>query len=98
MEFTGAIRYLIGLFRYDQLSTVLGQPGQGNYNAANTFMESFCQYRHSLGLPASVLNICPIEGVGFDHRIVGLVEEREAFARLTGDGKAVVANHVACEA
>jgi NAD(P)-dependent dehydrogenase (short-subunit alcohol dehydrogenase family)/aryl carrier-like protein len=47
------------------LSTVFYQPGQSNYNAANTFMESFCQYRHSLGLPASVLNVCPIEGVGY---------------------------------
>jgi acyl carrier protein len=27
-------------------------------------MESFCQYRHSLGLPASVLSICPIGDVG----------------------------------
>lgn len=47
------------------LSTVFYQPGQCNYNAANTFMESFCQYRHSLGLTASILNICPIEGIGF---------------------------------
>ena len=45
--------------------TIVNQPGQGNYNAANTFLEAFCQYRHSLGLPASVLNICPIEDVGF---------------------------------
>lgn len=47
------------------LATVFDQPGQGKYNAANTFMESFCQYRHTLGLPASVLNICPIESVGY---------------------------------
>ena len=45
--------------------TAVNQPGQGNYNAANTFLEAFCQYRHSLGLPASVLNICPIDDVGF---------------------------------
>jgi acyl carrier protein len=45
--------------------TAMDQPGQGNYSAANTFLEAFCQYRHSLSLPASVLNICPIEGVGF---------------------------------
>lgn len=45
--------------------TIVDQPGQGNYKAANTFLEAFCQYRHSLGLPASVLNICPIDGVGF---------------------------------
>lgn len=43
----------------------MDQPGQANYNAANTFLEAFCQYRHGLGLSASVLNICPIEGVGF---------------------------------
>lgn len=45
--------------------TIVNQPGQGNYNAANTFLEAFCQYRHSLDLPASVLNICPIDDVGF---------------------------------
>ncbi|OCL02964.1 putative polyketide synthase [Glonium stellatum] len=47
------------------LVTLVNQPGQANYNAANTFLEAFCQYRHLLGLPASVLSICPIEGVGF---------------------------------
>lgn len=47
------------------LVTVVEQPGQGNYSAANTYLEAFCQYRQSLSLPASVLNICPIDGVGF---------------------------------
>ncbi|KAE9370652.1 hypothetical protein N431DRAFT_559764 [Stipitochalara longipes BDJ] len=47
------------------LVTIVEQPGQGNYSASNTFLEAFCQYRHSLSLPASVLNICPIDGVGF---------------------------------
>lgn len=47
------------------LVTIVDQPGQGNYQAANTFLEAFCQYRHSLNMPASVLNICPIDGVGF---------------------------------
>jgi aryl carrier-like protein len=45
--------------------TVVDQPGQGNYKAGSTFVESFCQYRHSLGLPASVLSICPIDDVGY---------------------------------
>ena len=39
-------------------------PGQANTSAADTFQEAFCQHRQSLGLPASVLNICPIDGVG----------------------------------
>ena len=62
------------------LSTVLYQPGQSNYNAANTFMESFCQYRHNLGLPASVLNVCPIEGIGF------VAENSEARKKLKSQG------------
>ncbi|KAM6508198.1 hypothetical protein FALCPG4_018080 [Fusarium falciforme] len=45
--------------------TIVEQPGQGNYSAANTFLEAFTQYRRSLSLPASILNICPIDGVGF---------------------------------
>ncbi|KAJ3541377.1 hypothetical protein NM208_g4643 [Fusarium decemcellulare] len=45
--------------------TVVEQPGQGNYVAANTFLEAFTQYRRSLSLPASVLNVAPIEDVGF---------------------------------
>lgn len=45
--------------------TAVDQPGQGNYSASNTFLEAFCQYRLDLGLPTSVLGICPIKGVGF---------------------------------
>jgi len=45
--------------------TVVDQAGQAGYKAGCTFIESFCQYRHSLGLPASVLSICPIEDVGY---------------------------------
>jgi len=41
------------------------QIGQGNYSAANTYLEALCQYRLRQGLPASVLNISPIRGVGF---------------------------------
>ncbi|KAL0940537.1 Lovastatin diketide synthase LovF 14 [Colletotrichum truncatum] len=47
------------------LVSVIDQTGQGNYGAANTFLEAFSQYRRTLGLPASVLNISPIDGVGY---------------------------------
>jgi len=43
-------------------------------------MESLCQYRHSLCLPASVLNICPIEGVGY------VAENCEARRKLKSQG------------
>ncbi|KAK5987019.1 Highly reducing polyketide synthase gloL [Cladobotryum mycophilum] len=42
-----------------------GQPGQANYAAGNTFLGSFVQYRHSLGLPCSVIDLGAVEDVGF---------------------------------
>jgi hypothetical protein len=45
--------------------SVADEPGQANYSAACVFLEAFCQYRYSLGLPATALNICPVDGVGY---------------------------------
>lgn len=39
-------------------------PGQANYNAANTFLEAFCQYRHGLGLAASAIAVSPVDDIG----------------------------------
>ncbi|KAI1387971.1 uncharacterized protein F4822DRAFT_430721 [Hypoxylon trugodes] len=58
--------------------------GQGNYIAANTFIESFCRYRHSLGLPASVLNIAPISDVGF------VAENAHAMSSMKSQGMYLV--------
>ena len=53
------------------LSGVVGQKGQSNYAAANVFLDSFCAYRHRLGLPACSIDLGVIEDVGY-------VSEREA--------------------
>lgn len=46
-------------------SGIVGQWGQANYAAANTFLDAFVQYRHGLGLKASVLDIGVMGEVGF---------------------------------
>ncbi|KAI1125541.1 hypothetical protein F5Y10DRAFT_294516 [Nemania abortiva] len=46
------------------ISGHIGQPGQANYASANTFLDSFAQYRNSLGLAASVIDIGAVEDVG----------------------------------
>ncbi|GIK02966.1 hypothetical protein Aspvir_007031 [Aspergillus viridinutans] len=60
------------------LVTLVDQPGQGNYPAANTFLESFTQYRHKQGLPASVLGICPVDDIGSVAEIPALRKKLKA--------------------
>ncbi|EJP66434.1 polyketide synthase, putative [Beauveria bassiana ARSEF 2860] len=52
-------------FMFSSAGAISGQWGQSNYNAGNTFLDAFVSYRHSLKLPASVVNIGVIEDVGY---------------------------------
>jgi len=49
---------------YSSISSLIGNPGQANYAAANAFLDSFVQYRARLGLPALALNWGSISQVG----------------------------------
>lgn len=60
------------LFR--STSGLVGSRGQSNYASGNTFLDSFVQYRHSFGLPASVLDLGAVEDVGFVSRTPGVME------------------------
>ncbi|KAF5548576.1 polyketide synthase [Fusarium phyllophilum] len=49
---------------FSSLSGVIGPPGQANYAGANTFLDSFSQYRAHMGLPACAIQIGAVEEVG----------------------------------
>ena len=59
---------------FSSISGMFGQPGQANYAAGNSFLDAFVQYRHSLGLPASVLDIGAMEDVGYLSHNTGLLD------------------------
>lgn len=59
---------------------VVGLPGQANYSAANAFLDSFVQFRHSLNLPCSALDISAVEGIGI------LSEDQDVLTRYSTNG------------
>lgn len=50
---------------YSSISTALGNPGQGNYVAANAGMEGLAHLRARMGLPATCLAWGPVGDVGY---------------------------------
>lgn len=49
---------------FSSISTLIGNPGQGNYVAANTFLDAFAHYRRSRGLPATTINLGVLSETG----------------------------------
>lgn len=54
------------------ISGIVGNKGQANYSAGNTFLDAFADYRNSLGLHANSVDLGLIQDVGY-------VAEQEGF-------------------
>ena len=66
---------------FSSIASVLGSPGQGNYAAANGFMDGLAHHRRSLGLPGLSINWGPWSSSG----MAAELSERDA-ARLSMSG------------
>lgn len=47
------------------VSGILGNPGQSNYAAGNTFEDSLAHYRHREGLKSTALDLGAVRDVGY---------------------------------
>jgi NADPH:quinone reductase-like Zn-dependent oxidoreductase/aryl carrier-like protein/NADP-dependent 3-hydroxy acid dehydrogenase YdfG len=50
---------------FSSVAGLCGSFGQANYASANTFLDAFVQYRQHLDLAASVIDIGPVDDIGF---------------------------------
>ncbi|WP_027193333.1 SDR family NAD(P)-dependent oxidoreductase [Megalodesulfovibrio gigas] len=66
---------------FSSATTVLGNPGQGNYVAANTMLENLAAYRRSLGLPAVTFGWGPVSDAGM---LLGRANVLESLKTITG--------------
>jgi acyl transferase domain-containing protein/acyl carrier protein len=57
---------------FSSVSSVIGNSGQANYAAANTFLDAFAHYRRAQGLPALTVNWGPLKEVGYVAQHAGL--------------------------
>lgn len=68
---------------FSSVSCIVGQRGQGNYAAANAFLDSFVQYRHAHGHPASSINIGVMEDVGYVAQNPAVLDQLKATSAHT---------------
>ncbi|NER93848.1 MAG: SDR family NAD(P)-dependent oxidoreductase [Symploca sp. SIO1B1] len=68
---------------FSSIASLLGSPGQGNYAAANAFMDTLANYRRSMGLPGLTINWGAWEQEGMATR---LGSQHQTRLRTTGIG------------
>lgn len=75
---------------FSSASSIFGNPGQGNYAAANAFLDSLAHHRRAMGLPALSVNWGVLGGDGYVARNEKVAEYLARQGTLALDPKEVV--------
>ncbi|XDV47791.1 hypothetical protein PO909_017347 [Leuciscus waleckii] len=59
---------------YSSISSFIGNAAQANYAAANSFLDTFCHYRHNIGLAGQSINWGPLK--------LGLLRNKDNFQKF----------------
>ena len=68
---------------FSSISGTVGNSGQANYAAANTFLDAFVPFRHQMGLPASVLDIGVMQDIGYVSQSPTILKQLKAAGAYT---------------
>ncbi len=81
---------------FSSFSSLAGNPGQGNYAAANAFLDAFAHYRRTLDLPATTINWGNLAEVGYvaRHEELARTLERAGFLSIAPDRATSAMRHV----
>ncbi|PSR80443.1 hypothetical protein BD289DRAFT_484972 [Coniella lustricola] len=72
------------------VSGVIGNKGQANYAAGNTFLDAFASYRRELGLAANTVDLGAIQDVGYVAEVGSSLESRFDTSQWTPINEAVL--------
>jgi NADPH:quinone reductase-like Zn-dependent oxidoreductase/acyl carrier protein/SAM-dependent methyltransferase len=78
---------------FSSVSSIFGNPAQGNYSAANAFLDSLAHHRQALGLPALAVNWGVLGGEGFvarNERVADFLARQGTNAISPGEAMALL--------
>jgi NADPH:quinone reductase-like Zn-dependent oxidoreductase/acyl carrier protein len=78
---------------FSSVSSIFGNPAQGNYSAANAFIDALAHHRHALGLPALTVNWGVLGGEGYvarNERVEDFLARQGTIAISPGEATALL--------